>query len=90
MLYFCIFDSFRVKNKEKERSTREPAHAGSCRCGPEIKFLDRDRPAAHVADNGPGRAQIVSGRVSARPRPTSNSQPSTLNYGVTKEMSSLK
>ena len=49
----CIFDSFKIKNKGKKRSTCGPAHAGSCRCGPEIKFLNRDRHAAHVADNGP-------------------------------------
>ena len=57
----CIFDSFKVKTKGKECSTGGPAHAGSCGCGWEIKFLDRDRPAAHVADNGPGleRARAV-------------------------------
>lgn len=42
--------------------------AGSCRCGPEIKFPDRDRPATHVTDNRPGRASngLVPGR---RPDP---------------------
>ena len=54
MLFFCIFDNFRLKNKGKKHSARVPAHAVSCRCGPEIKFVDRDRPAAHIADSGPG------------------------------------
>ena len=69
MLYFCIFDSFRVKSKGKERSA----------LGPEIKFLDCDTPAVHVADNGPGRAssKLVLGwgpnrAGPARPMPTSS------------------
>ena len=82
-VFFCIFDSFRLKNKGHELSACGPAHAGSCQCGPEIKFLDCDMTAAHVANNGPGRAssglasgraQIVSVRVArvlARPMHTS-------------------
>ena len=70
---YCIFDSLR--KKKEERSVRP---AGSCRCGPEIKFLDLDRPATHVANNGlgqassglvPGWVEIGPARVSVRPMP---------------------
>ena len=77
--FFCIFDSFRLKKKGNERSAHEPANAGSCQCGLEIKCLDCDRPTAHVADNGPGRAssglmlgrtQIVLDRAGPHTGPT--------------------
>ena len=61
----CIFYSFRVKNKGKERSARGLAHADSCRCGLEIIFFDRDRPATHIADNGPGLERARAGPAHA-------------------------
>ena len=65
--FFCILNNFKLKNKGKEHLARRPAHACSCRCGPKIKFLDHDRPAAQVEDNGPGGAS--SGLVLERPGP---------------------
>ena len=65
MLFFFVFlIVLGYKNKGKERSARGPAYAGSCQCGPEIKFLTwlwQARDPGNGQRSGLERTRVGSG-----------------------------